>query len=82
MGMLPLVISISNILKQCGIYGAGWSLAVNPHDLKDWVSSCRQGHRENKALSRCAPKVACAQLSCTGCTAMVQPGHGIQRKVC
>ena len=71
------MVSISNILKQNETYGACWPLAVHLHGTKDWVSSCRQEYRGDQAVPRCAPEVARAQLSCTGCTAAVKPGHGV-----
>ncbi len=49
------MVSISNILKQNEMYGAFWPLAVHLHEIKDWASSCRQGHRGDQALSRRAP---------------------------
>ena len=87
--MIPQVINTNDFLKQKEVHGAGWPLAVHLLDTKGWVSSCRQGHRGDQALSRCAPKISHAQLSCSGAACATelylgsvgahldQPGHGI-----
>ena len=69
MALTPQPFSIFSILKQYKMHATGRPVAKQLHEITDWVSGCRQGHKGNQALSGYAPKIARAQLSHTGCAA-------------